>query len=396
MMEKLLKNKFFWLLLFLSLFGFSIGVFDNYRELWMQENGLSTSSISHVIGISYLVTVLILFFFTIKISINKIKKGIIISLAIKITIESILVFLNNSNELFWIKFLMFFDIAFTQLIVASIYPLMMNLTKDDILYTKKNFVESLSSKFGFLCVSYLLGKIFFNRVFNYNTCLWLAIIFSFLAFIVLVFIKFLNSKKNSSLNIKETIKYFNNNKSIYLYFVHNLMGSLIWSTILGMPLLVLTTKLNFSSNIASYMILGLGIISNFLSMLIVKKLRFKNDHLNIFFKYGMRIVLYFLVLMTNKMTIFLLTIIYLLLTDCPYEFIFSGYFINNVSEKYTLLLTVLKYCTALIGNAVGVFVCGLVFNLELRYFILPAFILASIHYLVAYKLVDKRKNLVRE
>ncbi len=394
-MKRLKDNKCFFVLLFLALFGFSIGVFDNYRELWLDYNGLSTQEISHVISVSYIVTVLLLFFFTIKVSADKIKKGILFSLAIKIIIESFLIFLNNSKMIFWLKFLMFFDIAFTQLIVASVYPLMMSLTKDDILYTKKNFVESLSSKLGFLLVSNLIGRSFFNKVFNYNTCLLLAIIFSFLAFSVLILTKISQNTLKENLNIKEAIKYFNNNKCIYLYFIHNMMGSMIWSSVWGLPLLILTAKLNFSSNIASYLILGIGIISNFLAMLIVKKLRFKNDHINVFFKYGMRIILYFLVLITNNLVVFFIMIVYLLLTDCPYEFIFSGYFINNVSEKYSLLLTVLKYCTALIGNSVGVFLCGMVFNWSLRIYVMPAFVLAIIHYVLVKNLVDQRKTLVK-
>ena len=106
-MQKLKDNKSFCLLFFLALFGFSIGLFDNYRELWMNTNNLSTTTISHVISISYIVTVFVLFFFTVKVSTNKLKWGICITLALNMMTGTALICLNNSDHAFLIKFLMF-------------------------------------------------------------------------------------------------------------------------------------------------------------------------------------------------------------------------------------------------------------------------------------------------
>ena len=138
-MLKLKENKNFCLLFFLALFGLSIGVFDNYRELWMNANGLSTLTISHVISISYIVTVFVLFYFTVKVSQKKLKIGILIALLLNMIVGTLLICLNQTTHYFWMKFLMFFDIALSQLVLASIYPLMMLIDKSDELYTKKSF-----------------------------------------------------------------------------------------------------------------------------------------------------------------------------------------------------------------------------------------------------------------
>ncbi len=392
-MQKIKNNKCFWLLFFLALFGFSIGTFDNYREMWMAENNLSTVSISHVISISYLVTVLILFYFTIRVSANKLKLGIVVSLVIKMITGTLLICLNDTNSVFWIKFLMFFDIAFTQVIVASIYPLMMNISKDDVLYTKKSFVESLFSKLGFLFVSILLGKTIIHTTINYNICLLLSIIFTFLSFFILITIDIDSKKEKSKFDLKETLKYFNKNTFLYTYLIHNGIGSLIWGAVLGMPMLILTENLSFSSNTASYLILGLGICSNILSMVIVKYSKIKNDYWHMFWKYGVRILLYFLVLITNNLQLFLIMLFYLFITDCTHEFVFSGFFINNIEEKYSLLLTTLKYCSSLIGKAIGTFICGFVFHLEYRLFILPALLISLFHCIIIAKLIKAKKKL---
>jgi hypothetical protein len=390
-MKKILQDKCFIILLFLSLYGFSIGLFDNYRELWMSTQGLSTSSISHIISISYLVTVLVLFFFTIKVSTNKLKLGVLSSLSLKMLTEALLIFLNNSNQFFLIKFLMFFDIAFSQLILSSIYPLMMRLDKNDILYTKKSFVESLFDKLGFLLVSIILGKTIFNRIIDYNFCLLLSVIFTFLSFLVLNSIQIARTKENEIFDLKKTFNYFNKNKTLYLFLLSNMLSSAIWSTILGMPMLTLTKTLGFTSKGASFTILGLGILSNFLAMITIKYIRFKNDQINLFIKFGTRIILYILVFITNNTFLYLIVIIYLLLTNCTHEFLFSSYFINTIDEKYSLFLTTLKYCSSLLGNTIGTFLCGIVFNLEVKYLLLPAIIIAIIHYILSSILVEKKK-----
>lgn len=394
-MQKLKENKSFCLLFFLALFGFSVGLFDNYRELWMSTNGLSTTSISHVISISYIVTVLVLFYFTIRVSTSKLKWGICISLALNMITGATLICLNGTSNVFLIKFLMFFNIAFSQLILASVYPLMMNISKDDVLYTKKSFVESLFSKLGFLLVAILLGKTVFHTIVDYNICLMLSVIFNFFAFVVLMAVTIENGNEEK-FNMKKTMQYFHSNKVLYLFLFVNLLGDMIWGAILGMPMLLLTNNLQFSSSFASFFILGLGICSNILSMLIVKYFRFKNDHHNLIIKYGIRVVLYVIVFITNSKFILLGTLIYLFLTDCPYSFIFSSYFINNIEEKYSLFLTTLKYCSSLLGKAIGTFFCGLVFQLDLRYFVIPALVISILHYLFATILIEKRELIVKK
>lgn len=389
-MKKL--NKSTRILIFLGLFGFSSGLFNNYRELWMSANNLSASSISKIIGISSIVTVLVLFFFTIKTNANKLKDGITISLILKMLTSTILICLNNTNKIILIKFLTFFDIAFTELILSSIYPLIMTINKSDELYTKKGVVESLFNKLGFLIASIILGKLIGTKVIDYNICYLLSVIFLFTSFIVFTNIDLKKQEKTNYLDIKESIKYFNKNRVYVLFLITNLIGGIVWSSLMGMSLLTLTTKLNINPNNASLIILGLGIISNILAMIIVKYLRFKNDHFNMIFKFGLRIVCYLLLFLINTKEVLFITMVYLLLSECTYNFIFSGYFINTIEEKYSLFLVVLKYCTSLIGNGIGTIICGLTFNLDLKYFALPALTIGIIHYIIATILITKKKT----
>jgi len=98
-MKKLFNNKRLTILIFLALFGFSVGLFDNYRELWMSANNMNSTTISHIISFSYIVTVLVLFYFTIRVSTEKLKNGIVISLIIKLITSTALICLNGTNNL---------------------------------------------------------------------------------------------------------------------------------------------------------------------------------------------------------------------------------------------------------------------------------------------------------
>ncbi len=387
-MKNLSKQKL--LYLFLILFSLSVGIFSNYREMWLQTNGLTPASISRIVCFANIITVLIFIFFTIKVSYKKLKVGVSFALILKLITSSLLYIINGSGNLFLIKFIMFFDIAFNELILSSIYPLMMSIHKDNEVYTKKKSYEEISNDVGFLLVSLLIGKYFFKHLFSYNSCLLLSICFIFLALMVLLEVTDDNKGNSNSFDIKRAIKYLNEHKIIYLFLLVNFLSSVTWKSVVGMPILSLTTNLGFSLQKASFIFLFLGIISNILAILVVKHLHFKNNHLNMVFKYGIRIILYLLTFITNNKVLLGVTFIYLFVLEMPFDFIIEGYFINKVKSEYSFLMTTLKYITSLLGQALGIYLCGFVFNKSTRIIILPALIFSSIHYLLTTVLLNKR------
>ena len=387
-----LHNNEFLLFLFLGFFSFANGLFSNYRSLWLQSNNLTTSNIANITSIASIITVLIFIMFTIGISIPKQKKAINFILLLKIFTSISLFFLNNSTHIKLIKFITFFDIAFIELILASIYPLLLNISKNDLTYTRKETIESFFTKIGFLIASLTLGLSLGKLILNYNTCLFLSTIFFLISFLIFANIKINFNNQNSYITIKPTLNYLNTHKFLYLYLLCNALSSLIWASILGMPLLSLTNNLGFSPKSASFIVLIFGILTNFLAIIIVKHLKVKNDNVNMFFKYGMRLIFYLLVFISNNKLLLIITFMYLLLFDIPYGFLFGSYFINKVPNKYTFVITTLKYCSSLIGNSLGIFICGLVFNLNIKYLVLPALIIGIIHYILGTYLLNKREE----
>ncbi len=389
------KNQEKLLYLFLSFFSISVGVFSRYRDLWLASNNLTTSTIANITSIASVITILVFLFFTIKVPYNKLKTGVTITLILKMLTGTFLICLNDTGYLFLIKFVMFFDIAFNQVILSSIYPLMISINKSDEAYTKKTTIEEISNKVGFLIATILIGKYIASFLFDYNMCLLTSVIFIFLSFLVLLILNDgAKNKKdaNNNFNLKKAFKYFQTHKIFYLFFITDCMSSIIWSSILGLPLLTLTENLHLKTQTASFIILFLGIVSNLLAMKVVKKWHFQNDQINLVFKYGLRLILYLLVFLTGSRVLLLVTIIYLLILDQPFSYLFGSYFINKPPKEYSFFITVCKYSTSLLGDAIGIFICGLIFNLNIKYLTLPALIIGIIHYLLLVILFIKREN----
>lgn len=70
------------ILIILLLFSVSIGLWNNFRQLWMQDNGLSSTEISRILSYGTLFCVLGILVFSKYIKLEKIKSFISITLLI--------------------------------------------------------------------------------------------------------------------------------------------------------------------------------------------------------------------------------------------------------------------------------------------------------------------------
>ena len=72
------------ILIILLLFSISIGLWNNFRPLWMQDNGLNATEISQIISFGTLFCVVGILIFSKYIKLDKIKSFITTALLIKI------------------------------------------------------------------------------------------------------------------------------------------------------------------------------------------------------------------------------------------------------------------------------------------------------------------------
>lgn len=177
------------ILIILLLFSISIGLWNNFRQLWMQDNGLNATEISQIISFGTLFCVVAILIFSKYIKLYKIKRFISIALLVKVINLVILFFINNTNLSPFINLSVIVDIIIERLIIISIYPLIIIIKKSNTLYSKRKLVEYTGRDLGVLIGGFVIGKTLFGVLFNYNLCLLISIIFSIISLLILINVK---------------------------------------------------------------------------------------------------------------------------------------------------------------------------------------------------------------
>ena len=379
------------ILMILLLFSISIGLWNNFRQLWMQDNGLDPTQISRILSYGTLFCVVGILIFSKYIKLNKIKSFITTALLIKIINLVILFFLNNRSLGTFINLSIIIDIIIERLIIISIYPLIVTIKKNNTLYSKRKLVEYTGRDLGVLIGGFAIGKIILGIVFNYNLCLLISILFSIISLIILFNIKIDSIEtSNSSDNI---FKYIFTNKFRMTYIIYYLVGQIAYSTALGLKMLTLTNYLGFTDSGATKYFLIIGILADIIGIVALKFLTPKNDYITITIKFGIRFLGYTLAFLSNNIIVVICAMSWSLLISTAYENVTDAPYINSIELNKQLAYTNLRYMVGSLGEAIGTFLCGIMYAIGLRYmFGLSAFFMLT-QLTLAYMLIYQRKKL---
>lgn len=379
------------ILIILLLFSISIGLWNNFRQLWMQDNGLNATEISQIISFGTLFCVVGILIFSKYIKLDKIKRFISIALLVKVINLIILFFINNTNLSSFINLSVIVDIIIERLIIISIYPLIVTIKKSNTLYSKRKLVEYTGRDLGVLIGGFIIGKTLFGVLFNYNLCLLISIIFSIISLLILVNVKIESIETQKS---KENIfKYIFINRFRTIYIIYYLIGQIAYSTALGLKMLTLTNYLNFSDSVATKYFLIIGILADIIGIIALKFLTPKNDYITITIKFGIRFLGYTLAFLSNNVIVVICAMSWSLLISTAYENVTDAPYINSIELDKQLAYTNLRYMVGSLGEAIGTFLCGIMYAIGLRYmFGLSAFFML-LQLALAYILIHQRKIL---
>ena len=138
-------------------------------------------------------------------------------------------------------------------------------------------------------------------------------------------------------------------------------------TALGLKMLTLTNYFEFSDNQATNYLLIVGLLADVIGIIALKYLTPKNDYITITIKFGIRFLAYLIAFLSNSLILTLIAITWSILISTAYENICDGYYVNYVENKYQLTFTNFRYVIRYLGEAVGIFLCGIMYNIGLRY-----------------------------
>ena len=379
------------ILIILLLFSISIGLWNNFRQLWMQDNGLNATEISQIISFGTLFCVVGILIFSKYIKLDKIKSFITTALLIKAINLVVLFFINNTSLNSFINLSIIIDIIIERLIIISIYPLIVTIKKSNTLYSKRKLVEYTGRDLGVLIGGFVIGKTIFGILFNYNLCLLISTIFSIISLLILINVRIENVETKTS---KENIfKYIFTNKFRTTYIIYYLIGQIAYATALGLKMLTLTDYLNFSDSAATKYFLIIGILADIIGIVALKFLTPKNDYITITIKFGIRFLGYTLAFFSNNIIVVICAMSWSLLVSTAYENVTDAPYINSIELDKQLAYTNLRYMVGSLGEAIGIFLCGIMYAIGLRYmFGLSAFFMLA-QLTLAYILIHQRKLL---
>lgn len=356
------------ILIMLAFYSISIGLWGNFRQLWLQNNHFNASQISQILSIGTLICALGILVITKKLTQNRLKGFLLLAIVIKILNLFILFQINGSEVLGLIRFSIILDVIIEEMIVLCIYPFICTIKKDNTLFSKRKLVEYLFKDLGILIGGILIGKLIYGTYIDYNTCLSISILFLILSFIVLLNIKLSNGY--TKINNKEEgniLTYVKKHKLIRIYLLYIAFGNIAMSTGLGLKMLMLTNIFNFSDSGATNYLLIVGLVADVIGILALRFFTPKDDYFTVFIKFGLRMTAYVIAFLTDNLMICLLAITWSILISTAYENRIDGQYINTLPGEYQLMFNNLSHIVKYVSTSIGMFFAGITYHMGIRY-----------------------------
>lgn len=354
------------ILIMLAFFSISIGLWGNFRQLWLQDNNFSVTQISNMISIGTFISILGIAIIGKYVTLDKLKKTLTFILIIKFINLLALYYLNGTNQIGFIYLTIIIDIIMEYIIITSIYPLIASIVKNDTIYSKRKLTEYLFKDIGILFGGILIGKSIAGILVNYNLCLIISNVFLLISLFTMLNIKIDKNEKKQSIK-KSMIKYILKSKIMSLYLLDMFIGTIAMTTALGLKMLTLTNYFAFSDSMATNYLLIIGLLADGIGIVALKYLTPKNDYITITIKFGIRFLGYIIAFLSNNLIITLIAITWSLLISTAYENICDGVYINRVENEYQLSFANIRYIIKFLGEAIGMFFCGRMYEIGIKY-----------------------------
>lgn len=350
------------LLFIAGLMSFSIGVWQNYRQLWLENIGFTIDKIGSLLSISLICSGIISFitsFFSTRI---KIKNIVLESILLRTISMMLLLLINN---IYIIKINVIIIIVCDIIYSISFYPLYSNINSSNAAFNKKNLIEYITRDTGIILFGFLIGKYIGNYLINYNSCIFISFITSLLSFIFLLFHKS-NKKKIKYESYIYTLKKIFKYKSNYVFFIEQLFVNISYGVVFDLVILMLTNYIGLNISITSLLIIVSNMIGSVMCFYLSKRSEKISVELSSLIKFGTRALMYYIAYISNKKIIYILAIIMAYITSRLLEDNTLNVFINKIDNNSKLLFENIRYCVCSIGEGIGTYLAGLLILKSLK------------------------------
>lgn len=343
------------LMFVLAFMSFSIGIWTNYRSMWLESINYDVQTISRILSVALTCSSIIAFIISLFSSKIKVKNVILLSIFLRIVSFIVLLVLKND---FIIKTCMLLTIMCEVIFTISFYPLLSNVSKTDESYKRKTIIDYFAKDAGIIICGLLIGVSFGKYIFDYNGCLVLSLISSIISFIFLILIKDIESNKNEISLKNSFIKIFSS-KINNIFLFNQLVINISYGIVFDLIVLLLVNYVGFDVSIASIFIILSNLLGSILTSIFNKFSNKLSGSISTIIKFGTRSFGYFLAFLLNNSYGFVIAILIALVTTRILEDKVTGVYLRKIDTDSQFLFENIRYFIASIAEGIGVFLAGL-------------------------------------
>lgn len=384
------------ILAMLAFFSISVGLWENFRQLWLQGNGFSATDVGNIIGLGTIASAVALILVGKYIKMSRIKKFTTLMMVVRCVSLLLMAFINGSGWRWLIVAFSVFDVANSAVIIISVYPLLTTVVKSNSAYSRRKLVEYLFRDVGIMIGGIFIGQQIGGLIIDYNTCLYISIAFLVVASIIIYRLDLKMTEKAPDDAKFSALHYITHNKLQRGYMVYTFLAGTAYNTAIALKMLMLTDAFDFSPGIATNYLLVVGLCADFIGILALKYFTPKSDFLAMFLKFGVRGIILIIAFFADNNFISFLALTWVLLSSTAYENVSDGYYINAVDNRHQLKYNTLRYVVHHLGIALGTFICGQMFQFGPGPIFGVSALLIVFQLIAAFYLIRLRRSLAKK
>lgn len=378
------------LMIVLTFMSFSIGIWANYRQLWLSNIGFSLTEISRILSVALVCSAIISFVISMFSTKVKIKHVILLGMAFR-TLAMACLLLMNGN--FLVKTCILITVMCEVIFSISFYPLLSTVNKSSDTYRKHSLINYLAKDAAIVSCGLLIGVTVGKIVFDLNSCLFISMISCILSFSFLLMFNQKNTTKKKETSILKVSKKLLSSKINKFYLFIEFVLNIPYGIIFGLMMLILTDCIGFGVSFASIFIIGCNLVGSLACSLFIKYAKKLSVRNSILIKYGSRVVTYLIAFTLNNFWSYIIAIVTAYVSSRILGDKIDGTYVRKVSDDSQFLFGNLRYFLLSLGEGVGTFLAGYLIQISFSSIFLGAALFTTLQIILLIWLdIIRRKD----
>lgn len=378
------------LMIVLTFMSFSIGIWANYRQLWLSNIGFSLTEISRILSVALVCSAIISFVISMFSTKVKIKHVILLGMAFR-TLAMACLLLMNGN--FLVKTCILITVMCEVIFSISFYPLLSTVNKSSDTYRKHSLINYLAKDAAIVSCGLLIGVTVGKIVFDLNSCLFISMISCILSFSFLLMFNQKNTTKKKETSILKVSKKLLSSKINKFYLFIEFVLNIPYGIIFGLMMLILTDCIGFDVSFASIFIIGCNLVGSLACSLFIKYAKKLSVRNSILIKYGSRVVTYLIAFTLNNFWSYIIAIVTAYVSSRILGDKIDGTYVRKVSDDSQFLFGNLRYFLLSLGEGVGTFLAGYLLQISFSSIFLGAALFTTLQIILLIWLdIIRRKD----